>query len=194
MSEKPKKMTTRMKAASDAARVGQKKTLKREFYDRTREVLEDCPGPFNACILNDIEEMEQWIDGVEQILDPNQRVETLLPEDALNLRQGLAHMRVLVNLEGADKDFQNLFYALLFMSEAREWQDQNFWISRPAWLMKYLVHTPEQKDEVKVEEEVEPATCFKCGERDPTKRIKLDTGEFVWVHKQAKGRPGECEK
>lgn len=173
-----------------AAREG-KESLKRQFCDRTSELFDDLPESLRNPHLN----LAAWTDKAEQLLEEG----NLSPLEISVVSQCYAHKKAYQNLCRCDIRFQNLFYDLLAHYEGS--LNLDLWLNRPFILVKHLVDDiPEKKR--KVDEEVEETpknaadstnTCWKCGQPGATKKLRSGD-EFVWVHKQAKGRPGECEK
>lgn len=186
MSEKP---TLRQTPHDVQAREG-KESLKRQFWDRTTEVYDDLPES-----LRNIAVDSTWMEKADQLLHEG----NLSPTEISAISQFYAYKKVTDNLRKCDIRFQNLFYDLFAHYEGS--LNLDLWLNRPFILVKHLVDDiPEKKR--KVDEEVEETpknaadstnTCWKCGQPGATKKLRSGD-EFVWVHKQAKGRPGECEK
>lgn len=188
MSEK----RTLMQTPHDVAAREGKESLKRQFCDRTSELYDDLPESLSP---DRQLELGLWMDKAEQLLEEG----NLSASEISTVSQALAHRKVILNLRKCDIRFQNLFYDLLAHYEGS--LNLDLWLNRPFILVKHLVDDiPEKKR--KVDEEVEETpknaadstnTCWKCGQPGATKKLRSGD-EFVWVHKQAKGRPGECEK
>lgn len=187
MSEK----RTLMQTPHDVAAREGKESLKRQFCDRANELFDDLP----ASLRDFSGDFDVWFDKADQLLKEG----NLSPLEISVVSQFYAHRKVAHNLRKCDIRFQNLFYDLLAHCEGS--LNLDLWLNRPFILVKHLVDDiPEKKR--KVDEEVEETpknaadstnTCWKCGQPGATKKLRSGD-EFVWVHKQAKGRPGECEK
>jgi len=186
MSEK----RTLMQTPHDVTAREGKDSLKRQFCDRTMELYEDIPESLDTVFID-----TAWMDKAEKSLEEG----NLSPSEISTVSQFLAHKRVSDNLRKCDIRFQNLFYDLLAYYEGS--LNLDLWLNRPYILVKHLVgEIPEKKRKVEEKVEEKPVdvidstgVCHKCGQPGATKALKCGD-DFVWVHKQAKGRPGECEK